>query len=79
MTMTNKEKLLQSVLSDETLIAEYKYDPRDYTSIRNAKYSPNSIVATIADIIQEIEEEHGKAPYKSVYNKIVDNLKKEVI
>jgi hypothetical protein len=76
--MTNEEKILQSVLSDETLIAEFKYDPKDYTSITTASYSPNYVVATIADIIQGIKQVDN-ALSKSVYNKIIDSLKKEVI
>jgi len=81
--MNNEEKMLQSVLSDDTLITDYKYIPEEYTKMTTAKYSPNYVVAIIADIIENIKDgkeskDLNKSLNKNIYNKIVDRLIKDI-
>ncbi len=68
--MTNKDKMLQLVFSDERLSSYYEFDASDYPSIDialNAKGQP--IVVAIAKIIKDYNASNGRA-FSDVYNDV---------
>lgn len=71
----NEDKMLQAVLSDKELIAEYNYIPADYSSVTSAYVSPNPVIEAIGTIIREIKNgEDQKTVYKKILKQFNDNL-----
>jgi hypothetical protein len=66
----NEEKLLWSVLLDVILSTDYKYSPDEYTKMTTAKYSPNYVVAVVADIIENIRDDKESNDSNKSRNKI---------
>lgn len=54
---TSKDKLLYKVLTNETLIKSYGYNPEDYEDLDSAlRCEDNAVVQSIAIIIDEMKE-----------------------
>ena len=72
--MTNKNKMLQLVLSDTNLNATYKYNAKEYLTIESALKSDNPIVVTVDKIIKGLKEDSDKSTFKETYNEIINYL-----
>lgn len=65
--MTQSDKMLMAVLSDEQLIRIGRYDSRDYTSLHQALQSQNYVVNAVAQIIESVHDRDDKA---SIYKRV---------
>ncbi|MDD2437379.1 MAG: hypothetical protein PHF41_07430 [Massilibacteroides sp.] len=73
--LSNGDKILQSVLTDEHLISSAEYNPDDYETIEDALMSSNAIVCAIAKIIDGKERNLSeKELYNVVNNYLKDNI-----
>ncbi len=72
---TNKDKMLNAVLLNKTLMETGNYSEKDFDTFDQALISQNPIVRTVARIIQG--HSNGNTS-KNIYNEITDYLKKIV-
>lgn len=73
--LSNGDKVLQSVLTDEHLVSWAEYNPDDYETIEDALMSSNAIVCAIAKIIDGKERDLSeKELYNVVNNYLKDNI-----
>ena len=76
--MTNKERMLHTVLDDTKLQELYDYDQSEYEDLYTALNSDNVVVASVARIIKELDgstdESVQKKVYKTIFSYINDNL-----
>ncbi len=77
--MTNNEKMLHLVLSDQKLIEMYEFNPDDYDSIDDALKSENPIIVAIANIIQGISNMPNKSNLKDTYNEVFNYLNQNLL
>jgi hypothetical protein len=74
----NEDKIIQAVLSNEELAEEYKYNPKEYSSVTNAFYAGDDkqpIVVAVATIIKDIK---NGTTEKEVYKKVVNLFNKNL-
>ncbi|MCB9017729.1 MAG: hypothetical protein H6544_03895 [Prevotellaceae bacterium] len=74
--LTNSDKVLQAVLSDERLMAHAQYNPMDYETIAEALDSDNAVVCAVAKII---DGKGNNATDKEIYNEVTNYLKSNLI
>ena len=74
--LTNSDKVLQAVLSDEVLINHVDYNPTDFETIAEALSSDNPVVCAVAKIIDG--KEHNSTE-KEIYNEVTNYLKSNLI
>lgn len=74
-TITNEDKMLYAVLSDEALIQFGRYKLSDVEPIYQAIYSDNCVISTVARIIHRTGE---GASERELWKEINDYLKKNV-
>lgn len=72
---TNKDKMLNAVLLNKTLMENGDYSEKDFATFDQALVSQNPIVRTVARIIQGHSDGNTT---KNIYNEITDYLKKIV-
>ena len=76
--MTNKERMLHMVLDDKKLQELYDYDETEYEDMYAAINSENSVVASVARIIKQLDgstdESDQKKVYMTVFNYINENF-----
>lgn len=72
---TNKDKMLNAVLLNKTLMETSDYSEKDFATFDQALVSQNPIVRTVARIIQGYSDGNTS---KNIYNEITDYLKKIV-
>ena len=72
--MNNEDKMLQLVLSDESLIAFGKFNPDDFKTVNDALKSKNPVVITVARIIREVRQNANKNNHKEIYNELLQYL-----
>jgi hypothetical protein len=77
--MTNEDKMLQQVLSDNNLSSVYKYDPDDFKTIKDALQSDNPIVVAVAKIIRGINGSTEKSIQKEIYNEVFNYLNQNIL
>jgi hypothetical protein len=77
--MNNKDKMLQLVLSDEKLRSFYEYNVEEFTTIKIALDSENSIVVAVAKIIDGIARNSDKGSFKETYNEVINYLNKNIL
>lgn len=77
--MSNKDKMLNLVLSDDKLQSFYEYDVSRYTTIEDALLSDVPIVVAIAKIIQGVSLNPEKTGFKEIYNEIVHYLNESIV
>lgn len=77
--MNNQNKMLQLVLSDDTLSSFYEYEPKEYQTIEEALESDNPIVVTVAKIIQGVAGNSDKATFKETYNQVIYYLNQNIL
>ena len=70
---TNKDKMLNAVLLNKTLMETGGYNEKDFATFDQAIVSQNPIVRTVARIIQGHSDGNTS---KNIYNEITDYLKK---
>lgn len=71
--MTNKDKMLRKVLLDQQLRNAYDYNLDDCEDLDSALHSSNAVVATVAMIVNELDEADPSAQ-KSLYTKVFNHL-----
>ena len=75
MALTNSDKMLQTVLSDEKLIEYGNYTPEDYDTVDEALCSDNPIVVAVAKLINGVQRSYtSKEIYDEVRNYLTTNL-----
>lgn len=75
MALTNSDKMLQSVLSDEKLIEYGNYNPKNYDTVDEALCSDNPIVVAVAKLINGVQRSYtSKEIYDEVRNYLTTNL-----
>ena len=75
MTLTNSDKMLRIVLSDEKLIECGNYNPEDYNTVDEALCSDNPIVVAVAKLINGVQRSYtSKEIYDEVRNYLTTNL-----
>lgn len=73
--LTNADKILQAVLSDQRLCAFAEYNQADFETISEALDSDNPIVCAVAKIIDS--NEHNSTE-KEIYNEVSNYLKQNI-
>ena len=75
LTLTNIDKMLRIVLSDEKLIEYGNYNPEDYNTVDEALCSDNPIVVAVAKLINGVQRNYtSKEIYDEVRNYLTTNL-----
>ena len=75
MALTNSDKMLQTVLSDEKLIEYGNYNPKNYDTVDEALCSDNPIVVAVAKLINGVQRSYtSKEIYDEVRNYLTTNL-----
>ncbi|MEY8590742.1 hypothetical protein AALK14_04735 [Butyricimonas hominis] len=77
--MSNEDKMLRLVLSDNNLSSYYEYCADDFTSVDEALRSDNPIVVVVAKIIRGINGSTDKGTQKEVYNEIFNYLNQNLL
>lgn len=77
--MTNQDKMLQLVLSDEKLKSSFEYNAEEYRTLKDALNSENSIVVAVAKIIQGVGKDSDKGVFKETYNEVVNYLNQNIL
>lgn len=73
--LTNGDKIVQAVLSDQRLCEYAEYNPADFETISDALDSDNPIVCAIAKIIDGNERNLTE---REIYNEVSNYLKQTV-
>jgi hypothetical protein len=77
--MSNEDKMLQLVLSDDKLSSFYEYNAEEYQSVSDALQSDNTVVVAVAKIIRGIAENSDKSIQKSVYQEVFNYLNQNLL
>lgn len=73
---TNSDRMLQIVLSDESLAPYGEYNYTDYQTIDQALSSDNPIVVAVAKIINGLSYKNSE---KEIYNEVSNYLKNNIV
>lgn len=73
---TNSDRMLQTVLSDEKLIAYGEYNVADYQTIDQALNADNPVVVAVAKIINGLRRNLSE---NEIYNEVSNYLKTNII
>lgn len=73
---TNSDRMLQTILSDEKLIAYGEYNVADYETIDQALNADNPIVVAVAKIINGLRRNSSE---NEIYNEVSNYLKNNII
>lgn len=74
--MTNNDRMLRTILSDESLIKYGQYNPDDYSNLEKALCADNPIVVAVAKIIHGLR---NGTTEKEIYNELNNYLSKNLI
>lgn len=74
--LTNGDKILQAVLSDERLIDYANYSPSEYETISEALCSDNALVCSVAKII---DGKDNNLTDREIYIEITNYLKSNLL
>lgn len=77
--MSNEDKMLQLVLSDNNLCSLYEYNPEDYPTIKYALKSDNPVVVAVAKIISGVDSKLDKGIHKEVYVEVFNYLNNNLL
>lgn len=75
MSYTNKDKMLQAVLSDERLMELGKYSLAEVSGVYEALNSDNYVINVVAQIIMGVNE---KATETELWKQVNDYLKERI-
>lgn len=73
---TNSDRMLQTVLSDEKLIAYGEYNIADYETIDQALTADNQVVVAVAKIINGLRRNSSE---NEIYNEVSNYLKNNIL
>ena len=73
--LTNGDKILQAVLSDQRLCEYAEYNPADFETISGALDSDNPIVCAVAKIVDCNERNLTE---REIYNEVSNYLKQTI-
>lgn len=73
---TNSDRMLQTVLNDEKLIAYGEYNVADYETIDQALNADNPVVVAVAKIINGLRRNSSE---NEIYNEVSNYLKNNII
>lgn len=77
--MSNEDKMLQLVLSDNNLSSYFEYNSAEFMTIKDALQSENPVVVAVAKIIRGINGRSGKSLHKEVYNEVFNYLNQNML
>ena len=77
--MSNEDKMLQLVLSDNNLYSLYEYNPDDYPTIEYALKADNPVVVAVAKIIHGVNSKLDKGIHKEVYVEVFNYLNNNLL
>ncbi len=77
--MSNEDKMLQLVLSDNNLSSFYEYDFNDFQTIKDALESDIPVVVAVAKIIRGIKGSSEKSIQKEVYSEVFNYLNQNLL
>lgn len=77
--MSNEDKMLQLVLSDNNLSLFYEYNAEDYQSVSDALQSDNTVVVAIAKIIRGVVDNSDRGVHKSTYQEVFNYLNQNLL
>ena len=77
--MSNEDKMLQLVLSDNNLSSFYEYNAENYQSVSDALQSDHTVVVAVAKIIRGIAENSDKGMQKPVYQEVFNYLNQNLL
>ncbi len=77
--MTNENKMLKLVLSDNNLSSFYEYNADDFPTVKDALEADNPVVVAVAKIIRDIRGSSGRSTYKEVYNELFNYLNRNML
>jgi hypothetical protein len=78
--MSNEDKMLQLVLSDNNLSSSYEYNAEDFPTVEDALRADNPVVVAVAKIIRGAQRDFwgetsvNKSLYKEIFNYLNQNL-----
>ena len=77
--MSNEDKMLQLVLSDNSLCSFYDYNPNEFLTIEDALKAENPVVVAIAKIIRGVRGNLDKGVHKEVYIEVFNYLNNNLL
>lgn len=77
--MSNEDKMLQLVLSDNNLSSFYEYNAEDYQSVSDALQSDNTVVVAVAKIIRGVADNSDRSVHKSTYQEVFNYLNQNLL
>lgn len=77
--MSNEDKMLQLVLSDNNLSSFYEYNIDDFPTVQDALQADNPIVVAVAKIIRAVAGNSDKGNQKSVYQEVFNYLNQNLL
>jgi hypothetical protein len=72
--MSNEDKMLQLVLSDNNLSSFYEYNAEDFPTIEDALRADNPVIVAVAKIISGVGGNSENGVQKEVYNEVFNYL-----
>lgn len=79
MSIEEKNKMLQLVLSENNLRALFNYNPDEIQTIDDALKCDNVIVVAVAKIINGIDGRSDKSLHKELYNEVFNYLNQNIL
>ena len=75
-TMTQKDRMLQVVLNNETLMKQYGFNAIQIEDLdlQDALHSDNAVIACVSRIIYELDGSNDISKQKEVYKKVFTYL-----
>lgn len=77
--MSNEDKMLQLVLSDNNLSSFFEYNVEDFLTVQDALQADNPVIVAIAKIIRGVAGNSDKGNQKSVYQEVFNYLNQNLL
>lgn len=77
--MSNEDKMLRLVLSDNNLCSFYEYNPDEYSTIEDALQADNPVVVAVAKIIYGVDYKFDKGIHREVYAEVFNYLNNNLL
>lgn len=76
--MTNEEKMLNLVLSEEILTKNYEIELEEPLRMEDALHSENPMIVAVAKMIRELRGQNDRSIQKEVYNEVRNYLNQKL-
>lgn len=76
--MTNEEKMLNLVLSEEILTKNYEIELEEPLNMEDALHSENPMIVAVAKVIRELRGQNDRSIQKEVYNEVRNYLNQKL-